>query len=70
MKTIYKTFQILALVSSAGASFTSATMGNSTEALAWGCCVCWILNLMLTERVLEKTKELLEDLKKEDNEEI
>ena len=70
MKTIYKTFQILALVSAAGASFTSATMGNSTAAVAWGCCVCWILNLMLTERVLEKANALLEDLKKEDNEKI
>lgn len=68
MKTIYKAFQILALVSAAGASFTSATTGNTTEALAWGCCVCWILNLMLTEHVLEKTKELLEDLKKQNNE--
>jgi len=65
MKTIYKTFQILALISSAGASFTSATMGNSTEALAWGCCVCWILNLMLTERVLEKAEALLEQMKKQ-----
>jgi hypothetical protein len=68
MKKIYKAFQILALVSSAGASFTSATMGNSTEALAWGCCVCWILNLMLTERVLEKANALLEQMKKQNNE--
>jgi len=70
MKTIYKTFQILALVSSAGASFTSATMNNSTAAVAWGCCVLWILNLMLTERVLEKANALLEHIKKEDNEKI
>ena len=68
MKTIYKTSQILALVSAAGASFTTIISGNTTEALTWGCCVCWILNLMLTEHVLEKTKELLEDLKKQNNE--
>jgi hypothetical protein len=65
MKKIYKTFQILALISSAGASFTSATMSNSTAAIAWGCCVCWILNLMLTERVLEKAEALNEELKKQ-----
>jgi len=65
MKKIYKAFQILALVSSAGASFTSATMNNSTAAVAWGCCVCWILNLMMTERVLEKTEALNEELKKQ-----
>jgi hypothetical protein len=65
MKKIYKVFQILALVSSAGASFTSATMSNSTAAIAWGCCVCWILNLMMTERVLEKAEALNEELKKQ-----
>jgi hypothetical protein len=68
MKKIYKVFQILALVSSAGASFTSATMNNSTAAVAWGCCVCWILNLMMTERVLEKANALLEQMKKQNNE--
>ena len=68
MKKIYKAFQILALVSAAGASFTTIISGNTTEALAWGCCFLWILNLMLTEHVLEKTKELLEDLKKQNNE--
>lgn len=64
MKTIYKTFQILALVSAAGASFTSATTGNSTAAIAWTCCSLWIWNVMKTESVLEKTNALLEDLKK------
>lgn len=70
MKTIYKTFQILALVSAAGASFTSATMDNSTEALAWGCCVCWIFHSMSTEHVLEKANALLEQMKKQNNEKI
>ena len=68
MKKIYKAFQILALISAAGASLTTIISGNTTEALAWGCCVCWILNLMLTERVLEKANALLEDLKKQNNE--
>lgn len=65
MKKIYKVIQISALIASTGASFTSITNNNSTAAIAWACCSLWILQLMMAERVLEKTKELLEQMKKQ-----
>ena len=62
---INKVVNIVSLVVTLCSSVVSYANGNTSAAIAWTWCSIWIVNVMMTERVLEKTEALNEELKKQ-----
>ena len=54
---INKVVNIVALVSSISGAIMHFTTGNTSAAIAWTCCSIWIVNTMMTERLLALEKQ-------------
>jgi hypothetical protein len=54
---INKVVNIVALVSSISGAIIHFITGNTSAAIAWTCCSFWIVNVMMTERLLALEKQ-------------
>jgi len=54
---INKVLNIVALVSSISGAIMHFITGNTSAAIAWTCCSIWIVNVMMTERLLALEKQ-------------
>ena len=54
---INKVVNIVSLVSSISGAIIHFVTGNTSAAIAWTCCSLWIMNSMMTERLLALEKQ-------------
>jgi|688.fasta_scaffold32774_7 hypothetical protein len=54
---INKILNIVSLVSSISGAIMHFVTGNTSASIAWTCCSIWIVNVMMTERLLALEKQ-------------
>jgi hypothetical protein len=54
---INKIVNIVSLVAAISGAIMHYVTGNTSAAIAWTCCSIWIVNVMMTERLLALEKQ-------------